>query len=248
MFLRNSLNIFLLFVIIFKVSSSYAFEAVSIDDFFKKYKEKKAPKASNDKKAMQPISSKEAADNRINHIKKPKNLQLDKKDVSPNLSPVNIKKYNQHITALQYPIVQLLLLDRILGTSKVFDFEVGQTQLLANTLDVTIKNCIQRKTEFSNAVHSVGMHIMDTNNNDPLKHKKLLYDDVFYIEMPGFHGFDNISYDIKPVKCMGKPKEVSLKKANKNNASNTNANAKLKGSSNEKIETIISNAGVAADL
>ncbi|MFT6263689.1 MAG: hypothetical protein ACJAQ0_001559 [Dasania sp.] len=241
-----SIALLLTFGCIFPLSVN-AFEPVSIDDFFKKYTNE--VQGSGSGASAQDDFYKRPVTKRVTK-RNPKDGVVVKPD---NNKSATIDNYNADMTAFEYPIIHVLVLDRILGRSKIVKFNAGQTQLLAHAFNVTINNCIQRKTEFENATHSVSMLITDTNNKPQSK----LYNDIFYLEMPGFRAFENVTYDIKPIKCVGEPKKITLDTANSLNVSYYKSEKPPKSAGNQpeqqqpeqqEIETIISNANIGANL
>lgn len=229
------LNFKFLFLVFLCINSTMAqaFEPVSIDDFFKQYPNEKQ------KKSAQPTIQTPPPD-----LPNNKNTALEQSN--PNLN------YELDVTGRQFPQVDVLVLDRILGHSKIVRFDIGQTKLIDNLFKVTINDCIQRKTEFSQSIHSVPMQILsvDTKSDNPL-----LYNTVFYVEIPGFRGFEHPIYDIRPLKCVGKPKVIDLNKYEtvllptaEETQTDKKADAKKQTSKNTSVEEIISNTEVPADL
>ncbi len=175
-------------ITILLLSSANAFEPVSIDDFFKKYP---------NERPIQPTIQNNRSKN--SHYKS-----------SPHQN-TKIEFIDQEtpITAQKYQKATVLLLDRISGGSQVTEFTMGETKTLAS-FDVTISECIERKTEFGYTTHGVRMTIVGFENSKATTQKKTLYDDIFYIESPGFRGFEHSYYDIKPTACLGTPETITL--------------------------------------
>lgn len=169
-------------------SGAYAFEPVSIDDFFKKYP---------NERPIQPT------------IQNNKSYNSNYKSSPHKNTKTEFIDQDIPITAMTYPKVSVLLLDRISGRSQVTKFSIGETKALNSLFDVTISECLERKTEFGHITHSVTMKVFGLANSKIDTQKTTLYDDIFYIEMPGFRGFQHPTYDIKPVKCFGTPQEVT---------------------------------------
>ncbi len=170
------------------LSSANAFEPVSIDDFFKKYP---------NERPIQPT------------IQNKKSKNLNYKSQPPQNTKIEFIEQETPITAQKYQKATVLLLDRISGGSKVTEFAMGETKTLGS-FDVTISECIERKTEFGYATHGVRMTIVGFENSKATTQKKTLYDDIFYIESPGFRGFEHSDYDIKPTACLGTPEVITL--------------------------------------
>jgi hypothetical protein len=175
-------------ITILLLSSANAFEPVSIDDFFKKYP---------NERSIQPTIQNNQSKN-SNYKSRPH--QNTKIEFIERETPITAQKYQK---------VTVLLLDRISGGSKVTEFAMGETKKLAS-FDVTISECIERKTEFEYTTHGVHMTIVGFENSKASTQEKTLYDDIFYIESPGFRGFEHSDYDIKPTACLGTPETITL--------------------------------------
>ena len=190
--LRHYFSVMCLACIGISLSGVHAFEPVSIDEFFKQHP---------DERPVQPTMSGGKSNRSYNN---PKNT--DK-----NLSTeIEIIDQDIPITAQTYSQIEVLLLDRILGRSQIIRFAVGETKALNALFDVTISDCLERKTEFGYVTQAVKMRVNGFADSKSDTQKTVLYDDVFYIQMPGFKGFEHPIYDIKPIKCIGKPTEISL--------------------------------------
>jgi hypothetical protein len=193
-------NFFTIILICCFAPFANAFEPVSIDDFFKKYP---------DERPVQPT---------ISTGNKKAKILLQEKNKSQNArqeqqSNDDIIEKNIIITTQTYPQVEILLIDRILGRSEHIKLNVGETKVLNPLFDVTISECLERKNQFNNIVQIALMRVDGYANSKKDTQKTVLYDDVFYIQMPGFKGFEHPVYDIKPMKCLGNPQSVTLDEA-----------------------------------
>jgi hypothetical protein len=233
------INHFVLIIFLFCFTSlGYAFEPVSIDEFFKKMP--------NERPVQPTIAPKENKE------------EFKKDDVSETTVSQKNLDTEITITAQTYPQIEILLIDRILGRSKKIRFNAGETKTINPIFDVTIFECLERKNQFHNITQMVGMRINGYMDSKKDTQKTILYDDLFYIQSPGFKGFEHPIYDIKPIKCLGKPKPVFLDiqnsttqippvdtkvDKNKNTKNNTNNDIKpnqKNETSDDLIETIIS--------
>jgi hypothetical protein len=171
-------------------SLAYGFEPISIDKFFEQYPDERPVQPT----IIYPNTKNEPTHRKINSKKE--STEFIEQDMST--------------VAQKYPEVEVLLLDRILGRSHITKFVVGEEKSLNPLFDVTISECLERKTEFHSTIHAVKMMINGYADSKPTTKKTLLFNDIFYIEMPGFKAFEHPIYDIKPIKCLGNPESVKL--------------------------------------
>lgn len=242
---------FILFVmIILPLSSTYAFEPVSIDDFFKKYQQKSPQPTASSKKERR--TRREFFRPKPEKTITPQMEQSSENNFSrspldaPTSSPLPKITYNPKVSGQQFSKIDILILDRILGRSRIVVFNAGQTRIVDGLFKITVDKCLERKTEYHQKIHSVPMNIL--TNKSAEKSKGPLYNDIFYIELPGFKGFDHPVYDIRPIKCYGKSKNINLKNYDKLQAEKQNKTEPGQNPYVNKVESIISNTHISADL
>lgn len=191
--------------------SVYAFEPVSIDQFFEQYPNERPVQPTmpvqNNKNAIPPSLLPNSNNNKPTVPTKP----TDKPSATTTEPPQDETDVPMEITANTYPKVEILLIDRILGKSEPVIVTVGKTKPLNALFDVTISECLERKNQFHNVTQIVSMKIDGYANSKKETQKTTLYNDIFYIQMPGFKGFEHPVYDIKPIKCLGTPQPITLK-------------------------------------